>query len=147
MRFYPYKQTSLKRNGAEKLNPIYYAPYNVIRKIGEVAYELELREGSKIHNVFHVSCLKKDIGQKIIISDTLPPLDYEENITLILEKILKTRERRLRSRTIKEYLVQWKVLPSEDATWEGESILQHPNLKFLEDKQYWVGRTVMSPFN
>ena len=107
---------------------------------------MELSEGSKIHNVFHVSCLKKSIGQKIFISDTLPPLDDEGQLTLIPEKVLKTRERRLRSRTIKEYLVQWKDLPSEDATWEEENILQHPNLKFLEDKQYWVGMTVMSPF-
>ena len=107
---------------------------------------MELLEGSKIHNVFHVYCLKKYIGQKIIISDTLPPLDDEGKLTLIPEKVLKTRERRLRSRIIKEYLVQWKDLPSEDATWEEENILQHQNLKLLEDKQYWVGRTVMSLF-
>ena len=74
---HPYKQTSLKGNVNENLNPIYYGPYKVMQKIGEVAYELELLEGSKIHNVFHVSCLKKDIGQQIVISDTLPPLDDE----------------------------------------------------------------------
>ena len=28
----------------------------------------------------------------------------------------------------------------------GLKILQYTNIKFLEDKQYWVGRTVMSPF-
>ena len=95
----------------------------MIQKIGEVAYELELPEGSKIHNVFHVSCLKKAIGQKIFISDTLPPLDDEGQLTLIPKNTLKTRERRLRSRTIKEYLVQWKDLPSEDSTWEEENIL------------------------
>ena len=144
-RLHPQK-TSLKRNGAENLKLRYYGPYKVIQKIGEVAYELELTEGSKIHNVFHVSCLKKAIGQQIVILDTLPPLDDEGQLALISEKVLKTRERKLRSRTIKEYLVQWKDLPSEDATWEEENILQHPNLKFLEDKQYWVGRTVISPF-
>ena len=37
-------------------------------------------------------------------------------------------------------------VPNEDATWEYENILQHPNLKLLEDKQSWVGRAVMSPF-
>ena len=116
-------------NGAEKLKPIYYGPYKVIRKIGEVAYELELPEGSKIHNVFH----NKAIGQQIVISDTLPPLDDEGQLTLILEKVLKTRERRFRSKTIKEYLVQWKDLPSEDATWEEENVLQHPNLKLVEE--------------
>ena len=98
---HPYKKTSLKRNGAENLNPRYYGPYKVIRKIGEVAYELELLEGSKIHNVFHVSCLKKYIGQKIVILDTLPPLDDEGQLTLILEKVWKIRERRLGSRIIK----------------------------------------------
>ena len=68
LRFHPYKQTYLKNNGAEKLKPRYYGPYKVVRKIGEVAYELELPEGSKIHNVFHVSCLKKYLGQKIVTS-------------------------------------------------------------------------------
>ena len=49
----------------------------MVRKIGEVVYELELSGGSKIHNVFHVYCLKKYIGQKIFISYTLPPF-YDE---------------------------------------------------------------------
>ena len=77
LRLQPYKQTSLKRNGAEKLKPRNYGPYKVIQKIGEVGYELKLSEGSKIHNVFHVSCLNKSIGQKIVISNTLHPLDDE----------------------------------------------------------------------
>ena len=71
LRLQRYKQTSLKRNGVENLNPRYYGPYKVIWKIGEVAHALELLEGSKIHNVFHVSCLKKTIGQQVFISDTL----------------------------------------------------------------------------
>ena len=110
-----------------------------------MAYELELPVGSKIHNVFHVSCLNNIIGYNILVLDTLPPLDDEGQLVLILDKILKTRERRLRSRTIKDYLVQCKDLHSEEATWEDEQILQHPNLALLEDKQYWVGRIVMSP--
>ena len=101
LRLHTYKQTSLKRNGAENINPRYYGPYKVIQKIGEVAYELELPEGSKIHNVFHVSCFKKSVVQKLCISYTRPPLDDEGHITLIPEKVLKTREGRLRSRTIK----------------------------------------------
>jgi hypothetical protein len=35
----------------------------------------------------------------------------------------------------------------EDATWENEQVLQFPSLKLLEDKQIWVGRTVMSHFS
>ena len=98
---------------------------------------------SIMYSMFLVS--KKNLGQKIVTSEIIPPLDDEGKLTLVPKNILKTRERRLRSRTIKEYLVQRKDLPSKDATWEEEKILQHPNLKLLEDKQSWVGRTVMSP--
>ena len=68
LRLHPYTQSSSKRSGEEKLKPKFYGPYRVIRRIGEVAYELELPEGSKIHNVFHVSCLKTTMGQQINIS-------------------------------------------------------------------------------
>ena len=91
-RLHPYKETTIKRKGSEKLKPRFYGPYKVIRKVGEVAYELELPIGSKIHNVFHVSCLNKVIGQHISISYTLPPLDDEVQLVLIPDKILKTRE-------------------------------------------------------
>ena len=78
-----------------------------------MAYELELPEGSKIHNVFHISCPKKVTGQQILVSKTLPPLDDEGKLILILETIVKARERKLRRITIKEYLVQWKDFPSK----------------------------------
>ena len=108
-----------------------------------MAYELELPEGSKIHNVFHVSCLKKAVGQQISISQELPPLDEEGQLELVPEEVLEQKERRLRSMIIRECLVRWRGLPVEDATWEGEHILQHPGLMLLEDKQSREGRTVM----
>jgi len=68
LRFQPYRQSSLKMKGAEKLNLRFYGPYRITKCIEEVAYELELPEGCKIHNVFHVSCLKKALGQHIATS-------------------------------------------------------------------------------
>ncbi|KAH9303213.1 hypothetical protein KI387_014796, partial [Taxus chinensis] len=107
----------------------------IVRRVGAVAYELELPEHSKIHNVFHVSCLKRALGQHIAPSTDLPPLDDEGKLVLEPKFIIEVRQKKLRNRVITEYLVRWKDLPLEDATWEGEQILQHPSLCSLEDKQ------------
>jgi hypothetical protein len=61
----------------------------VTRRVGEVAYELEFPEGSKIHNVFHVLCLKKALGQHITTSAELPPLDEEGQLVLVPEEVLE----------------------------------------------------------
>jgi hypothetical protein len=60
------------------------------------------------------------VGQHVVISTELPPLDEERQLILILKEVLETRERKLRNMSIKEYLIKWKNLPIEDATWEGE---------------------------
>jgi hypothetical protein len=95
LRLQPYRQSSLKKSGAEKLKPCFYGPYRVIQRVGEVAYELELSEGRKIHNVFHVSCLKKALGQQVTTSAELPPLDEEGQLVLVPEEVLEVRERKL----------------------------------------------------
>ena len=49
-----------------KLSPRYIGPYQILKKIGTVAYELELFESlGSIHLVFHVSMLKKCIGDHL----------------------------------------------------------------------------------
>jgi hypothetical protein len=144
LRFQPYKQSSLKKSGAKKLKPRFYGPYRIMRRVGEVAYEVELPKGRKIHNVFHISCLKKAMGQFISTSEELPLLDEEGQLELVPEEVLEFQERKLRSRVIKECLIRWRGLPVEDATWESEQVLQHPGLVLLEDKQFREGRTVMS---
>jgi hypothetical protein len=64
---------------------------------------------------------------------------------LIPEEILEVQEKRLWKRIIKEYLIRWKDLPIEDATWENEQMVWETGLEFLEDKQFPSGETVMSP--
>ena len=88
-----------------------------------MAYKLEIPTTSWIHPVFHVSCLKKVIGDKIPSQTTFPKLDEEGKVILELEKISKTRTKRLQNQIITDYLVKWKNLPVEDSTWEDESFI------------------------
>ncbi|XP_059070598.1 uncharacterized protein LOC131860232 [Cryptomeria japonica] len=143
LRLQPYKQSSLKVSSAEKLKTRFYGPYKVVGRIGKVAYELELPRNSRIHNIFHVSMLKRVIGQQVSPCVELPPLDDEGKFILEPEVILDKREKGLRNRTIPEYLVKWKGLPKEDASWVGEEFTSHPRL--LEDKQIQEGWTVTNP--
>jgi len=98
LRLQPYKQSSIKKSGAEKLKPHFYGPYEIQSRIGEVAYELKLPQGSKIHNVFHVSCLKKALGQHVVANEKLPLVDEEGNLLTIPKEILETRVKQLRNR-------------------------------------------------
>jgi hypothetical protein len=61
-----------------KLSPKYYGPYKVLQKIGTMAYKLELPASSRVHPVFHLSCLKKVIGEKILVQTILPNLARKE---------------------------------------------------------------------
>ncbi len=133
--FQPYQQSWLKEKGKEKLKPQFYGPYRVVCCVGEVTYKLKLPKGSRIHNVFHVSCLKKVVGQNVTVATNLPPLNEEGKLILEPTEIIKVREKTLQNGMVKEYLVHWKHLPLDDATWEGKHILQHPTLHLLEDKQ------------
>jgi hypothetical protein len=56
---------------------------------------MELPQGSKIHNFFHVSCLKKSLDQHVRPIEALPPMDEEGQLVLIPEEVLEVREKRL----------------------------------------------------
>ncbi len=102
-----------------KLAPRFYRPYQVLERIGVVAYKLDLPDDAHIHLVFHVSCLKAKLGQSIFPLKMLPLVDYLGHITPEPTHILQQRNittRRYKKCT--KVLVQWEGASKTDATWE-----------------------------
>jgi hypothetical protein len=67
-----------------------------------------------------VSFLKRAIDQHITPLEVLPPIDEEGQLVLVSEEILEVCKKQLLRRSIKQYLIKWKDLPIEDATWDNE---------------------------
>jgi hypothetical protein len=111
----------------------------VIRKIlekrGEVDYQLEfLPQLSDVHDVFHVSQLKKCLRvpeEQISLED----LDTKEDLSYQVYpvKILETSNRVTRKKRIKMCKVQWSHHTKEEATWEREEELKAEFLSFFFD--------------
>lgn len=67
-----FRQSSLKATKDNKFSPKYYGPFKILKKIGAVAYRLQLPATARIHNTFHVSLLKKKVGDASMVSSDLP---------------------------------------------------------------------------
>ena len=81
-----------------------------------------------MHNVFHVSLSKEYIADPLhILHDQGVGLVNQEEFQMKPEQILEIKEKKLRHRTIREALVQWKGYPIEDASWED---LDHLHSQF-----------------
>ncbi|WVZ84812.1 LOW QUALITY PROTEIN: hypothetical protein U9M48_031799 [Paspalum notatum var. saurae] len=115
-----------------KLAPRYIGPFKVLEKMGEVAYHLELPLSlSGVHDVFHVSQLKKCLRVREEQAP-LEDLNVQEDLTYTehLVKILETSERITRNKRIKMCRVQWSHHTEKEATWEREDEMKeaYPNL-------------------
>jgi hypothetical protein len=53
------KRSSMRMGMCAKLEPCYCVPFEVLERIGPVAYRLALPPNVRVHNVFHVYFLKK----------------------------------------------------------------------------------------
>lgn len=117
----PYRQSSVVSRASAKLSPRFFGPYKILAKVGKVAYRIELPPGSLIHDVFHVSLLRKREGP--VLEPIPPPVNEPVQLQVAPqpEGILEERvvqKGKYRPKT--EILVKWVGQSREDATWEDK---------------------------
>ncbi|RVW21226.1 Transposon Tf2-2 polyprotein [Vitis vinifera] len=123
------------------LIPKYDGPFEVIKRIGQVAYMLKLPERLKLHPTFHVSFLKpyhEDLDAERVQTKRAPPLVMKQ-FDRELEKILDHRtmgHSKKNRRT--DFLVQWKGISEAEASWERDVTLW----QFEKEVQaYWRSKS------
>ncbi|XP_059290830.1 uncharacterized protein LOC132044352 [Lycium ferocissimum] len=120
-----------------KLRHRYIGPYRIIRRVGQVAYELELPpELEFVHPVFHISMLRKCIRDpsRVIPVDGVQvteELSYEKILVAILDRqVRKSRKKKVAS--VKVLCHNKNV---EEFTWEVEEAImsKYPHLFLTRD--------------
>eukprot|EP00253_Pinus_taeda_P014158 PITA_14158 len=117
------KRSTLQWSRCAKLAPRYCGPFQILARVGPVAYQLALPSHIRVHNVFHVSVLKKYVYD---------PRHVEPEGEVLVEplSILDQREVQLRKRVITQVKVQWRHFGPDEATWEDEELMRrtYPSL-------------------
>jgi len=128
----PRRQTSVSGGVHSKLAKRFYGPFSIIKKIGKVAYQLQLPTGSQIHPVFHCSLLKPYHPSTEVNPATLPILSKDNQPCITPLVILDTKWVSSPAGQNLMVLVQWTGLLPEDSSWESWEILKRDYN--LEDK-------------
>jgi len=120
-----------------KLNPRYIGPFVVTERIGSVAYRLDLPpELDRIHNVFHVSMLRKYIPDPSHVLEE-PPVELNSELKFEVQpiEILDRQVRMLRNKAIPMVKILWRNDQIEEVTWETEQFMrqQYPYM-FTDDE-------------
>ncbi|KAI3695668.1 hypothetical protein L1987_78667 [Smallanthus sonchifolius] len=105
-----------------KLNPRYVGPFKIVKRIGPVAYQLDLPEGlSGVHNVFHISKLKKCIANESL-SVPLEELHVDEQLCFIEKpvEIMDREVKTLKRSKIPIVRVRWNSKREPEFTWEHD---------------------------
>ena len=126
----------------EKLSPRFIGPFEILERVGTVAYWLALPPNmSGVHEVFHVSMLRKytpdpahvvDWGQiEVNIDGT-----FEEGPVCIVDSC----DQVLRRKTVRLVRVLWRHYGVEESTWEREDTMQTTYPFLFRDEGTWFSR-------
>lgn len=118
-----------------KLSPCFYGPFQILQKIGEVAYKIALPSDAHLHPVFHVSCLKRKLRAHTVPLLMLPLIDEEGAVQAEPEKVLDRRFRKQGNQALTEVLVKWRGASDKDSTWV-------PYWKLREEFPHLVGKVL-----
>ncbi|KAD4889198.1 hypothetical protein E3N88_21271 [Mikania micrantha] len=115
-----------------KLNPRYIGPFEITKRIGPVAYELQLpQELSSVHNVFHVSNLKKCLSNETL-TIPLEEIQIDEQLHFVEEpvEIMDRELKKLKHSKIPIVKVRWNSRRGPEYTWEREDQMKkkYPHL-------------------
>ncbi|KAL4016694.1 hypothetical protein IC575_024351 [Cucumis melo] len=118
-----------------KLSPRFVGPFEILKRIGPVAYRLALPPSfSAVHDVFHVSMLRKYVADLTPVVD-FQPLQINENLSYEEQpvEILAREVKRLRNRGIALVKVLWRNHGVEEATWEREEDMRTKYPELFQD--------------
>lgn len=128
LKLQPYRQFSVQQRTSNKLAPKFYGPYQVIDKVGKVAYRLQLPPTSKIHSTFHVSQLKK-CSNPVVPAGVLPVFFNDSLTPKIPEAILERKMVKRGDHAAVRFLIKWEVLPAEESTWMFAEVSYYQSLR------------------
>ena len=108
---------------SKKLTSKFIGPYQILKRVGPVGYQIALPPHlSNLHNVFHVSQLRKYVHNPSNVLE-VDDIAVKENLTYETYplRIEDRRSKQLRGKEIPLVKVMWSGASGEDATWELES--------------------------